>query len=795
MDFGSPNKSRTDRALLALQKKPAKSVLKSHSNDVPLSRKLSFAAIEAYPVCQGYEYPATDEQVEDLIQAGYECPQLQRRAGVVFSPNIAQSDQPISFGSFDKGILDQVSQPKPKAPVQSSNIDVLGCESLDPCSSLSVGLAEDNGPVEDDDPFGIAELVDDMAYRVWKCGRCLSLSHFQVDCVNDIRCRFCFHYGHVRKDCLAAKNKKIWVPKRVVSGQNCLDACATPSLDSFAVRSSQSFTETVSPPVPTNPPPPPPPLRLLQPAMANFELDPTRWVPLGHQIIDGRPTRLPRTFYTPSVAPPHRHDSICTGILMPPPPPAEEAAWREQVRLFIVQQLQRAVDDVQPCLFGLGFYRLRSPAARFALVDHGPYEIAPDVFVRFVNHDDRDNHRAVQGYRRGWLMFLGVHLDYRNEYDIANAVATFGKYHYWHHDDEVLERTLVYASFPSSALVPRDVVFGRYGDQGPVRESWTAPCYVLSADFADILPPDEDQMPANGNPHQMPGQMQQDNNIFVLPQYPELGWNEQVPPLPQSSHKSAQLSGFNGLDIIENCLGKIFSPGFGPIPPVEILMKKLLQWQGPNVAFSSVPAALGTSSLFHTVLLTDKKWNTYFNMHNVVSLDWLRDIVSGAACNKQCRQLLKKPLLQGQDNSEADFTFASPVILMKKRCGKRTRKQDTPLVDTLVGRSTRSSALKDGYMHKALPDTRATPCKRRKIQKKIDQEDEHPSKEVKQKRKQKERNRAEFASTSNICEVPPTPIPVMQKVGLALGMEATELTKEKFMAAPDDKAPSDVSND
>jgi hypothetical protein len=31
----------------------------------------------------------------------------------------------------------------------------------------------------------------------------------------------------------------------------------------------------------------------------------------------------------------------------------------------------------------------------------------------------------------------------------------------------------------------------------------------------------------------MPGQMQQDNNIFVLPQFPELGWNEQVPPLPQ----------------------------------------------------------------------------------------------------------------------------------------------------------------------------------------------------------------------------------------------------------------------
>jgi hypothetical protein len=102
----SPNKRRTDSALLALKKKPVKPSLKSRANDV--SRKLSFAVIEVYPVCQGYEYPVTEEQAADLLQAGYECPQLQRRAGVVFSPKIVQSDQSISFGSLDKNIVDQV---------------------------------------------------------------------------------------------------------------------------------------------------------------------------------------------------------------------------------------------------------------------------------------------------------------------------------------------------------------------------------------------------------------------------------------------------------------------------------------------------------------------------------------------------------------------------------------------------------------------------------------------------------------------------------------------------------------
>jgi hypothetical protein len=89
----------------------------------------------------------------------------------------------------------------------------------------------------------------------------------------------------------------------------------------------------------------------------------------------------------------------------------------------------------------------------------------------------------------------------------------------------MIERTLVYASFPSPALVPRDVVFGDYATIGGVRETWTAVCYILTADFADMLPHDEDQMPVDGNPHPMPGQLQPGNFNWVMPQYPEIGWN------------------------------------------------------------------------------------------------------------------------------------------------------------------------------------------------------------------------------------------------------------------------------
>ncbi|KAM0912019.1 hypothetical protein ACQ4PT_013079 [Festuca glaucescens] len=92
-------------------------------------------------------------------------------------------------------------------------------------------------------------------------------------------------------------------------------------------------------------------------------------------------------------------------------------------------------------------------------------------------------------------------------------------------DDVIKERTLIQASFDSPALVPRDIVFGSYSNIGGVKETWTAPVYILGANFAEQMPADEDPMPLDGNPHPLPGNLLPPDNMFVLPQYPELGWN------------------------------------------------------------------------------------------------------------------------------------------------------------------------------------------------------------------------------------------------------------------------------
>ena len=100
-------------------------------------------------------------------------------------------------------------------------------------------------------------------------------------------------------------------------------------------------------------------------------------------------------------------------------------------------------------------------------------------------------------------------------------------------DDPYLVQSLVFASFPEDVLVPRDVVFMDYAAWGGARVSWTAPLYILGANFAEQMPQDEDWMPINGNPHPVPGVPFPELPPFNLPAYPALGWNAVPPPPPE----------------------------------------------------------------------------------------------------------------------------------------------------------------------------------------------------------------------------------------------------------------------
>ncbi|KAE8768979.1 hypothetical protein D1007_59485 [Hordeum vulgare] len=54
--------------------------------------------------------------------------------------------------------------------------------------------------------------------------------------------------------------------------------------------------------------------------MANFELDPEFFLPPGHNIIDGGPDRLPRTYTMPDVPITRRHERFVIADVHPAPP-------------------------------------------------------------------------------------------------------------------------------------------------------------------------------------------------------------------------------------------------------------------------------------------------------------------------------------------------------------------------------------------------------------------------------------------------------------------------------------------
>jgi hypothetical protein len=50
------------------------------------------------------------------------------------------------------------------------------------------------------------------------------------------------------------------------------------------------------------------------------------------------------------------------------------------------------------------------------------------MFRRFTVVDHGEYHTGVYGFRQGWPMLPGMHLDFWNDFDISNVVASFGKY-------------------------------------------------------------------------------------------------------------------------------------------------------------------------------------------------------------------------------------------------------------------------------------------------------------------------------------------------------------------------------
>jgi hypothetical protein len=219
-------------------------------------RKISFATFQEYDACIGYERPMTAEDARLALEAGYDCPQIRKHAGVLISSDIPRQSAIVQFGSVQSPGLPSVSEPSDSSRENQKNgsnskTQPLGHLSSDAGSSVDL-RQEDEAALD----MGFSDLIDEMAFKVWKCSCCLSMAHYREQCTNEVRCRSCFHYGHICRNCLTSKNRKIWVPKSGKSKHTVIDpessafsgnlfcpafpcfdsiAAATPSSSSFIV--------------------------------------------------------------------------------------------------------------------------------------------------------------------------------------------------------------------------------------------------------------------------------------------------------------------------------------------------------------------------------------------------------------------------------------------------------------------------------------------------------------------------------------------------------------------------------
>ncbi|KAK1618561.1 hypothetical protein QYE76_024078 [Lolium multiflorum] len=835
----SPSKRRVKMGMTALNLPAPKPALK---HTAPVNKKLVFAEKIHYEAKKGYAAESSgkdslylyETKSNPVISFGTTMSIHQEEIGeVAFSPTVAEANKEIDSAIPIEG-EDQIEEDKD--PI---------CQIVDDATRvwhksnflINEEIQSDSTAREED---SFSAMIDDMVYKVWTCGRCLSMGHPTKNCTNDIRCRSCFSYGHIKKQCLADKLRgKVWKPKAsqldtatrvpIDKDKATPEVAGSASIPFNTSRDSlqQPFEQinSIPPPVSNSSP--------SSPAMAVFELDPTPWLPWGHELIDGGPTRLPRTYYFASQDPPPRHLDHCIALVDPPPPPAALALWRHQVRDFLVGPLQRNVVRSQPSIFGIGLYQMSSPNSVNALVQHGQYQIQ-NRLLRFVHVGQApQNHRAAIGFRRGWLMFLGVHPDYRNDFDIAQAVATFGQYHTWNSNDPVTDRVLVCASFPSPQLVPRDVVFGRFATVGGARESWTTPVYILTADFADAMPADEDQMPPDGNPHPFPGELQPNNNLWVNPQYPEIGWDavqdlgqeqqgghggifgqqdgwgqmghgqqggwgqddmeqgleqgvlqemqeSMVINLSDSSSSSVNMMEVqqqhqqDGVQLLHNVLNiGMACTIIGPALPPEMMCAKALDMALPSLLIRLVPKPWFKTSFMFLKELSGVRLS----------------VVNGLRGDKQWRNLDEEASSQVMISIEGTQRGSADVQPRTGASKSKTKRKKSVLsiVQPTERRFTRSCLKTDGY--RPAPILAVQPKIKKKVRAK------NLLLEMEQEATQQKKEEAHGQKEQQSVPAPPIPLIVMQRVGQSLGIAAEKLSKEQLEAVPEDKKEAKPNDD
>lgn len=237
--------------------------------------------------------------------------------------------------------------------------------------------------------------------------------------------------------------------------------------------------------------------------MANFPVNPYRFIPNHIDIEDGGVNRISRAFVNLSGEPARNFKTYIIAEDVDEVLDQDDyVVFMHQVRQFMQDEVHVPVRSACIHPLGIGLFQLESVFHRDALFAENPYDI-DGVRVRFVRHDQGLNRRDKDYTRYGWILILGFPLDYRTLEHIDQVVSSFGKMLRWYNPPSKLGYVLVKCLYNEAQSVTRSLVF-RQGTRQGSGWSWGSPVYILNWEHPEKLFRKHDEVPADGNPHPLP---------------------------------------------------------------------------------------------------------------------------------------------------------------------------------------------------------------------------------------------------------------------------------------------------
>jgi hypothetical protein len=255
--------------------------------------------------------------------------------------------------------------------------------------------------------------------------------------------------------------------------------------------------------------------------------------------------------------------------------------------------------------------------------------------------------------------------------------------------------------------------------------------------------------------------------------------------------------------------------------PPHMIIDRLINMALPYSFFTHVPKSLSCAQ-FNFVFLTEQElffkgslsvslgihtqvarrpWRLPSARRQVATLTECEDITAVTdADNAQVTvdtvaDLTIGDTMQDVDVQEMDSLVfcATPIKSVPQKKRGRPRKSEPAVVDTAYRRSTRSCTKRDGHKLVSMSDTVSCPRKKLKLQKKkVEGEKIAMSGTQEESSQESQQNH----SDDNAVQIPPeTPVQVMQRVGVALGIDANLITEERLKADSKGKNSNSSSND